>query len=86
METKSKTNEVLKYLHKNQKGITSLEAIHLFGATRLSDIIFRLRKKYEIDSIEEEVPTRYKDKDGKTKKVKVSRYILNESNYKTMTL
>jgi len=48
----NKTEAVLAYLKKNpKKGITSLEAFHLCGATRLSAIIFNLRKKYHIDSI-----------------------------------
>lgn len=45
---KSQKSEVLKYMQ-THKGITSLQAIEKFGATRLSDIIFRLRKEdYEI--------------------------------------
>lgn len=41
---KTKTSEILKYLKSHKKGITSLEAITHFGATRLSAIIFELRK------------------------------------------
>ena len=77
---RTQTNDVLNYLQNNKKGITSMEAINLFGATRLSDIIYRLRKKYFIDGIDEEVPTRYKNKDGKPKTVKVTRYILSPYN------
>ena len=40
----NKTNEVLNHL-KTRKNITSWEAIQMYGATRLSAIIFRLRKK-----------------------------------------
>lgn len=40
----NKTNKVLEHLEKNGC-ITSLEAIELYGATRLSDIIYRLRKR-----------------------------------------
>ena len=40
----NKTNEVLNHL-KTKKNITSWEAIQKYGATRLSAIIFRLRKK-----------------------------------------
>lgn len=40
----NKTNEVLNHL-KTKKNLTSWEAIHKYGATRLSAIIFRLRKK-----------------------------------------
>lgn len=45
---KDKTSEVLKHL-KVKGSITSMEAIKLYGATRLSAIIFNLRKKgYDI--------------------------------------
>lgn len=45
----SQKNEVLKYLKTHKRGITSIQAVELFGATRLSDIIFRLRKEgYDI--------------------------------------
>lgn len=40
----NKTTEVLKHLQ-TYGCITSLEAIDLYKATRLSDIIFRLRKR-----------------------------------------
>lgn len=39
----NKTTEVLKHLQENGS-ITSMEAIELFGATRLSAIIFNLRR------------------------------------------
>ena len=42
---KTQKSEILKYLMTHKRGITSLQAINLFGATRLSDIIFRLRKE-----------------------------------------
>jgi len=45
METK--TRKVLEHL-KNKKQITSWEAIQLFRATRLSAIIFNLRKQHVI--------------------------------------
>lgn len=41
---KDKTSEILKHL-KVKGSITSMEAIELYGATRLSSIIFNLRKK-----------------------------------------
>lgn len=45
----SQKNEVLKYLKTHKRGITSIQAVELFGATRLSDIIFRLRQEgYDI--------------------------------------
>ena len=47
-KTKTQKSEVLKYMQ-THTGITSIQAIEKFGATRLSDIIFRLRKEgYEI--------------------------------------
>ena len=50
MKEKTQTTEVLKYMQ-THKGITSIQAIEKFGATRLSDIIFRLRKEgYEIET------------------------------------
>ena len=42
---KSQKSEVLKFMKTHKRGITSLQAIELFGATRLSDIIFRLRQE-----------------------------------------
>ena len=50
----SKTEKVLNHLEE-YKTITSLEAIELYGATRLSAIIFNLRKRgYNI--ITEDLP------------------------------
>ena len=77
----TQTKEVLNYLQNNKKGITSMEAIKMFGATRLSGIIFRLKKKYMIDDIAELVPTRYKKKNGEPRMVIISRYILSAYNY-----
>lgn len=55
----SKTNLVKKHLFK-KKTITSWEAITLYGATRLSAIIFNLRKKgYQIDTIDVAFKDRY---------------------------
>lgn len=49
----------LHYLE-NHRGITSMEAIELFGNTRLSATIFNLRKMgYNIVTIEHECETRY---------------------------
>lgn len=58
MKKTNKTQEVLKYLQKNGT-ITSMEAFEKFGATRLSAIIFELRKKYNIDTIEMVCNDRY---------------------------
>jgi hypothetical protein len=56
--TKGKIAMVL--LHLQEKGsITSWEAIELYGATRLSDIIFKLRNKYDIETIKRPFTDRY---------------------------
>lgn len=41
---RTQKSEVLKYMQKHT-GITSLQAIQHFGATRLPDIIYRLEKE-----------------------------------------
>lgn len=61
MSRTTKTSEVLSYLKKNGS-ITSMQAIEMFGATRLSAIIFCLRKNHEIDTLDMECVDRY----GKT--------------------
>ena len=70
----NKTQDILNYLKENPNGITSMEAIQMFGATRLADIIFRLRKKHIIQENSELVKTRYKKKNGENRVVNVSRY------------
>lgn len=67
----SKTAKVLKHL-KEYGCITSLEAIDLYGATRLSAIIYNLRRRgYDIITIE----TPFIDRFG-TKSI-YGKYILN---------
>lgn len=71
------TQEDLVMKHLQEHGsITSLDAIKLFGATRLSAIIYRLRhnRGLEITSEYEKVTTRYGFK------TKVARYILKPQN------
>ena len=46
---KTQTGEILRYM-KTHKGITSMQAFEKFGATRLSGVIFELRKHYNIVS------------------------------------
>lgn len=58
MSETNKTLEVLKYLRKNGS-ITSMQAIEKFGATRLSAIIFNLRRNYIIDTLWMESVDRY---------------------------
>lgn len=41
----NKHTAVLEYLKRAKRGITSLEAIEMFGATRLSAIIFDLKDR-----------------------------------------
>ena len=70
----NKTKEVLKHLQ-TYGTITSMEAINLFGATRLSAIIFNLRKKgYNIISVDKVTKDRY----GHT--VPYSEYTLVQGN------
>ena len=76
----SKTKDVLKYLQNNKQGLTSMDAINMFGATRLAAIIHNLNKDYDIDSVKEKVPTRYKMKDGKPRLANITRYILAAYN------
>jgi hypothetical protein len=46
----SKTDKILEHLQ-TYGSITSWEAIQKYGATRLSAIIFELRKKHRIESV-----------------------------------
>lgn len=69
-----KTKEVLNHL-KTYGSITSLEAINLFSATRLSAIIYNLRHKgYNITSKEEKTIDKYGHP------VKYARYTLGNSS------
>lgn len=43
-EKRTQKEDIKKYIETHKKGITSIEAINMFGATRLSGIIFDLRK------------------------------------------
>lgn len=53
----TKSSQVLEHLQTNGT-ITSWEAINLFGATRLSAIIYNLRKHYDIQSADEDFTDR----------------------------
>lgn len=45
----TQTAEIMKYLEKHKRGITSLEAFERYGATRLASIIFELRNRHKMD-------------------------------------
>jgi len=67
----TQTSDILKYMESHKNGITSMDAFERFGATRLSSIIFGLRKRgYDIDTEMITVKTRY------GKHVDVARYTL----------
>lgn len=58
VSNETQTSEVLEYLKKYKK-ISSWTAIEKFGATRLSDIIYRLKKRgYVITAERKNVTTR----------------------------
>lgn len=68
----NKTIAVLNHLKENGS-ITSMEAIEHFGATRLSAIIFNLRKRgYDIETI----PTGMTDRYGHA--VNYAKYVLKD--------
>jgi hypothetical protein len=68
----SKTSEVLRHL-KEHDGITSNEAWELYGATRLSAIVFELRKHgHDISTETMECVDRY------GRNVKYAKYVLHE--------
>lgn len=54
----TKTAKVLQHL-KEHGAITSWEAIQKYGATRLSAIIFNLRKKFIIEDVWQQEKDRY---------------------------
>ena len=59
-ESKNKTKMILNYMENNSDGITSLDAFYKFGATRLSAIIFNLKKAgHAISSTTEITTDRY---------------------------
>ena len=55
----NKTQKVLEHLQ-NNTGITSMDAFELYGATRLSAIIFNLRNRgYDIVNVDRDCVDRY---------------------------
>lgn len=67
----NKTKAILRHLEE-EGSITSWEAIQNYGATRLSAIIYRLRNKYGLNIITENV--RFTDRYGN--KADYGKYIL----------
>lgn len=61
MEKKSKSQLVLEHLQR-KGSITSWEAIENYGATRLSAIIFNLKKKYNITTEDVHITDRFGNK------------------------
>ena len=60
MKKRNQTIDVLEYLKSHKKGITSFVAFERFGATRLADIIYRLRRKgHTIHTVTENTVNRY---------------------------
>ena len=55
--------EIHKYMKEHPEGITSMQAIEMFGATRLSGIIYALKRKIDdneyIEAERKKVKTRY---------------------------
>lgn len=73
----TKKEAIRKHLENNKDGITSLEAINLYGDTRLSGTIYDLKHKDNLNIVSqnETVKTRY----GQT--TIVTRYKLLEGKY-----
>ena len=61
MERRTQISDIKKYLETHKRGITSLDAIKMFGATRLSGIIWYLKNKEKMNIITEkkQVPNQY---------------------------
>ena len=71
MKKNTQTSEILSYMKTHKSGITSKDAFERFGATRLSGLIFQMRKQgHKISTKYEIVKTRY------GRKVEIARYKL----------
>ena len=55
---KGQSHALLEHM-KTKGGITSMEAFELYGITRISSLIFSLRKYYNIDTVIIETTNRY---------------------------
>lgn len=72
---RTQTSDILNYMKTHKKGITSMEAFERYGATRLSGLIWGLRKQgYNIISEPKVVKTRY----GNNTQVCVYKLVDNE--------
>ena len=75
--TKTQTSDILRHLKQGRR-LTQKEAINEYGAYRLSGIIYSLRRQgHDIESIDLDVPTRYKKTDGSPKTANIVQYKLN---------
>lgn len=77
MKSKTKKEAIKEHLEKNKNGITSMEAIQLYGDTRLSGTIYELKHKDNLNivKVNEIVKTRY----GQT--TLIARYKLIEGEH-----
>lgn len=77
MKNRTKKEAIREHLEKNKNGITSMEAIKLYGDTRLSGTIYELKHKdnLNITKVNEVVKTRY----GQT--TLIARYKLEEGEH-----
>ena len=74
MKKNTQTNDILKFMKTHKKGLTSMEAFQRFGVTRLSGLIFNLKRQgYPISTEMVTVKTRY------GRHVEVASYKLEEA-------
>ena len=67
----TQTSDILRYMRRHPEGITQRQAAKLFGATRLSSIIFNLKAQgHRIETVIETERSRY----GRT--ARYGRYVL----------
>ena len=60
MSRTTQTSQIVSYLKEHPEGLTSMQAFHMFGATRLAAIIFNLRQRgYNIETFDMESTNRY---------------------------
>jgi hypothetical protein len=77
----TQTSDILQHL-KDGRRLTQKEAINMYGAYRLSSIIYSLRKQgYDIVSVPIEVPTRYMKMDGTKRMASVVEYRLAKKSF-----